>query len=89
MTLDIKLNFPRHLKDLLIGLLTAYVVIDLLLMYATKSRHPGLFAAVQSAMHDENVAIVLVIGAAVGVLAYVLARRSREMFSTKKVEESK
>ena len=86
--IDLKLSMPRHMKDLLLGLLAAYVVIDLLLAYATKSRHPGMVAALQSAMHDENIAIVLVIGVAVGVLVYMLARRSREMFSTKKEVET-
>jgi hypothetical protein len=82
MMLDI--NFPRHAKDLLLALLAAYVAIDLLLAYASKSRHPGLFATLQQASSDENVAVVLVIGACVGILVYVLARRSREMFTTKK-----
>jgi hypothetical protein len=82
----IDLHMPHHIKDILIGLLVAYVVADLLLAYATKSRHPGLFAALQTAMNDENVAVVLVIAACVGILAYVAARRSskRSGFSTKK-----
>lgn len=85
MLLDIK--FPPHMRDILIGLLVAYVVADLLLAYATKARHPGLFASLQAAMHDENIAIVLVIAACVGILAYVAARRSsRSGFATKKDE---
>ncbi len=84
---DIHLHMPRHIKDLLIGILVAYAAIDFLLMYATKNRHPGLFSAIQNAMHDENVAVVVVIGVCVGILAYVLARRSRELFTTKKEEQ--
>lgn len=85
--LELKLSLPSHMKDILIGLLVAYVVADLLLAYATKARHPGLFAALQSAMRDENIAVVLVIAACVGILAYVAARRSsRSGFSTKKDE---
>lgn len=81
----VNLHLPAHMKDILIGLLVAYVVADLLLAYATKARHPGLFAAMQAAMHDENVAVVMVIAACVGVLAYVIARRSsRSGFTTKK-----
>lgn len=81
----IDLRMPHHIKDILIGLLVAYVVADLLLAYATKARHPGLFASLQAAMHDENIAIVLVIAACVGILAYVAARRSsRSGFTTKK-----
>lgn len=83
MLIDLKM--PHHIRDILIGLLVAYVVADLLLAYATKSRHPGLFAALQSAMNDENIAVVLVIAACVGILAYVVARRSsRSGFTTKK-----
>ncbi len=83
MLIDLKL--PHHVKDILIGLLVAYVVADLLLAYATKARHPGLFAALQAAASDENMAVVLVIAAAVGILAYVVARRSsRSGFTTKK-----
>lgn len=65
----------QHKKDLLIAVLVAYVVIDLLLAYMIKSRHPGVVAALQMAMSDENVAIVIAIGVAAGVLAYYLSRR--------------
>jgi hypothetical protein len=74
----------EHRKDLLIAILVAYVVIDLLLAYAIKARHPGVLASISNAMEDENIAVVLVIGIGAGVLAYYLARRSRELFSTKK-----
>lgn len=77
---------PRHIRDILLGLLSAYVAIDLLLAYGSKSRHPGLFATLQQSMSDENVAVVLVIGVCVGILVYVLARRSRDLYTTKKDE---
>ena len=77
---------PAHMKDILLGLLAAYVAVDLLLAYASKSRHPGLLAVLQQSMNDENVAVVLVIGVCVGLLVYVLARRSRQLFTTKKDE---
>lgn len=76
-----------HWKDLLIAVLVAYAVIDLLLAYATKVRHPGVFASLQNAMSDENIAVVLVLGLGAGLLAFYLARRSKEMFSTKKEEQ--
>ncbi|HMP28990.1 MAG TPA: hypothetical protein PKD85_05290 [Saprospiraceae bacterium] len=68
-----------HAKDLIIALLVAYVVIDLLLAYAIKSRHPGVFETLSRSLEDENVMVVLAIGVAAGVLAYYLARRSNEI----------
>jgi H+/Cl- antiporter ClcA len=68
----------KYQKDLLIAVLVAYVVIDLLLAYMIKARHPGVLATLQMAMKDENIAIVLAIGVAAGVLAYYLARRMKE-----------
>jgi H+/Cl- antiporter ClcA len=68
-------------KDLIIAILFAYLVIDLLLAYAVKSRHPGVFETLANSLQDENIMVVLVIGVGAGVLAYYLARRSREMFT--------
>ena len=72
------LKAPHHGKDILLALLVVYVVVDLLLAYMAKGRHPGMFATLQNSLHDENIAVVLVIGLGAGVLAYYLARRSRE-----------
>lgn len=73
-----------HAKDLIIAVLVAYLVVDLLLAYAIKARHPGVLETLSSSLKDENIMVVLVIGVAAGVLAYYLARRSREMFSVEK-----
>jgi hypothetical protein len=78
--------FPGHIKDLLIAVLSFHVVVDVMLTFATKARHPGLFATLQRSMEDENVMVVVAIGLGVAVLVYWLARRSREMFTTKKSE---
>jgi hypothetical protein len=75
-----------HAKDLIIAFLVAYVVIDLLLAYAIKSRHPGVMETISRSLQDENVMVVLAIGVAAGVLAYYLARRSNDMFTTQKDE---
>jgi H+/Cl- antiporter ClcA len=77
---------PSQIKDIIIGVLVAYVVIDLLLMYATKSRHPGLFGALSDSMKDDGVMMVVAIGIGLGFLAYYLARKSRDMFTTKRDE---
>lgn len=74
-------------KDLLIGVLVAYVVIDLLLAYATRVNHPTIFDTLQRSLRDENVAVVVLIGIGVGFLAYYLSSKSRERFAMKKKEE--
>jgi hypothetical protein len=76
------MHMPHHVKDILIGLLVAYVALDILLSMA--GRHQGMFGALARASSDENVAIILVIGLGLGFLAYYLAKHSREMYSTKK-----
>jgi hypothetical protein len=76
-----------HWKDVLIGLLAAYVTLDLLLAYATKVRHPGVLATLQMAMSDENVGVVVAISLVVGFLAYYLSCRTKDYFSTKKERE--
>lgn len=72
-----KFYMPKYAEDIILGLLVAYVVIDMLLAYMSKSRHPGMFETLKNSMHDENIAAVLVIGLGAGVLAYYLARRAR------------
>ena len=72
-----KFYMPKHIEDVILGLLVAYVVIDVLLAYMSKSRHPGMLETLKNSMHDENIAAVLVIGLGAGVLAYYLARRAR------------
>lgn len=79
--------YSSQVKDILIGLLVAYVVIDLLLAYATKMEHPGLFGALWSARRDDGMAVVVVLGIGLGFLAYYLARKSREMFTIKKDDQ--
>ena len=75
--------YPLHDKDVLIGILVAYVAIDLLLAYAIRTRHPGVLSSLMSALSDENVGVVLIIGMATGLLAYYISRKSREHFSIK------
>jgi len=76
--------YPFHFKDILIGVLVAYVVIDILLSYAVSVNHPGVFSTIKSSLSNENVGVVVVIGAAFGLLSYYLSRKSREQFSTTK-----
>ena len=79
--------FPGHIKDLIIAVLVFYVVVDILLTFAAKARHPGLFSTLSRSLEDEGVMVVVAIGLGVAVLAYFLARRSREMFTPVKTDE--
>jgi hypothetical protein len=72
-----------QIKNILIGVLVAYLALDVLLMYATKNRHPGLFAVLMASMKDNNVVVALVVSVAIGFLAWYLASRT-ECFTTKK-----
>lgn len=75
--------YPLHIKDVLLGILAAYVAVDLLLAYSVGARHPGVLATIMSTLKDENIGIVLAIGLGVGILTYHFARKSRERFSIK------
>jgi len=66
-------------KDIIIGLLTAYVVIDLLLIYNSAHHHSGALGALGEAFNDQNIAVIVVMGMAAGLLAYYAARRYHEI----------
>lgn len=66
-------------KDVLLGALVTYIVLDLLLSYATKCRK-DIFSVLKNTLTNENVAVVVAISIACGVLAYYLSSRTREYF---------
>lgn len=72
ISLDIYM-YPFHIKDIILGILVAYVSIDLLL-----SGHPGTILTLFKGNVDTG--IVVVIGLAMGLLTYHFARKSRESF---------
>lgn len=76
------LSMPRHVKDILLGLLVAYVALDVLLSMA--GRHQGMFGALTASFGTEGGIVILVIGLALGFIAYYMARNSTELYTTKK-----
>ena len=63
-------------KNIVIGVLIAYLVVDLMMAYVTKSSHPGLFGSLVASYNDTNVLMVLIIGAIVGFIAWYLSSTS-------------
>ena len=70
----------RHLKDILIGILVTYVVIDLLISMLANRNHPSLLEKMLSGLDEENIMMACVIGILVGVLAWYLAKNSKELY---------
>lgn len=68
-------------KDVIIGLLVAYVAIDLLLAYAVGGKHQGLFNSISTSSKEENGCLVIVIGLAIGFFAWYLSSKVRECFT--------
>lgn len=75
-----------HWKDVLIGISTAYIGMDLLLMYTMQRDHPGVIGSFLGENYNENGVTVLVIGAIIGFLTYYLSSRAREYFTVGKDE---
>ena len=69
-----------NLKDILIGVLVAYVVIDVSISMLAKRSYPSLIEKMMSGLDQENVMMACVIGVLVGVLAWYLAKNSKELF---------
>lgn len=62
-------------KDVIIGVLVAYVALDLLLHCITAGSRPGLFQALGMYSDTGNVILVLILAIAFGVGAWYLASR--------------
>ena len=73
-----------NLKDIVIGVLVAYVVIDVLISMLAKRAHPSLIEKMLSGLDQENVMMACVIGVLAGVLAWYLAKNSKELFTVVK-----
>lgn len=67
-------------KDIIIGILVAYIVLDLLLSFYTKCRK-DVFSILKDTLTNENIAVVVVISIACGFIGYYLSSRTREYFS--------
>lgn len=67
-------------KDILIGVLVAYVVIDVMMAYAMKRSSPSCLEKAMAAMSDQSGLVAVIIGVLVGVVVWYLASRSKECF---------
>jgi len=76
-----------HWRDLLIGVLVAYVVTDVVLSFMIKGRHPGLIKGLMQSMDDQNVCVAVVCGVTAGLVAYYAALKAHEMFSMRKSDD--
>jgi hypothetical protein len=67
-------------KDVFIGLLVAYIVLDCLLSYYSKCRR-DMFSVLKDVLNNENIAVVVTIALACGFIGYYLSSRTREYFA--------
>lgn len=68
----------QHLKDILIGLLVAYVVADLLISFLAKRKHPSLVEKLVSSLDEENMIMAAIIAVLSGVLAWYLSKQRKD-----------
>lgn len=66
-----------HYKDLIIGLLVAYLVISLIAHVLTGTQN--CLSTLMASGDGATVAVVLAVGVAAGALAFYLARNSKEL----------
>ncbi len=76
-------------KDVIIGVLAAYVVIDLMLAYMRQPPFPCTFQKVFDNIRDQDVLIITVVGVLIGVAIWYLSKMSRTEPFTTKAEEDK
>lgn len=69
-----------HWKNVLVGVLVAYVAIDLLLMYTVSYDHPGVIGTFFKDLPMETLGVALLIGGIIGFIAYYLSSKAREYF---------
>ena len=69
-----------HWKDILIGVLVAYVVIDVLMGLTMKRKYPSLFEKFMEMVWNQNSIVVLLIGLLIGFAAWYFSSRSKECF---------
>ncbi len=78
-------------KDVVIGILVAYVVIDLLMAFVMQKSEPACLQKMLKAYTDQSGLVVILIGLVVGVAVWWLASTAKECFTRAKItsEEEK
>ncbi len=74
-----------HWKDVVIGLLVAYVVIDVLFAFMMKRKYPSLVEKMIESMTTTNGVFIIVIGIVVGFVAWYFSSRSKECYTPLKI----
>ncbi len=80
MMCGIKANW----KDVLIGVLVAYVVIDLLMVFVMQRKEPSCLEKMMKLYSDQNGLVVIVVGVLVGVAAWYFASLAKERLELEK-----
>nr|QBK86337.1 MAG: uncharacterized protein LCMAC102_01320 [Marseillevirus LCMAC102] len=73
-------------KDILIGVLVAYVVVDLLMVSVMKTKHPSCLRTMMKLYSDQNGLIVIAIGVLVGGAAWYFSSLNKERFEVGKIQ---
>jgi hypothetical protein len=67
-------------KDVLLGLLVAYVVIDMMIAYTMKGNSCNCLEKMVEAIGDQSGIVAVIFGVLVGVVVWCIASRSKECF---------
>lgn len=77
-------------KDVIIGVLAAYVVIDLMLAHMRQPPFPCVLQKVFENIRDQDVLIITIVGVLIGMAVWYISKMSRtEQFTSTSVEEDK
>ena len=75
-------------KDIILGILVAYVAIDLMLAYAVKRSSPSCLEKMMDYMGTQSGLIAIAVGVLVGLVAWYLSSKSTERFTRQKEIEA-
>lgn len=76
-------------KDILIGVLVAYVAVEILVSYSMRRKAPTCIEKAMEMMSSADGVMVVFLGVLIGLVAWYLSSRAKEGFKIKKAEESK
>ena len=67
-------------KDVVIGLLVAYIVVDIMMAYALKKRYPSLMEKTLSSLNNQGTVVAIIIGLLLGLMAWYFSKRTISSF---------
>jgi len=80
-------GFSTSWKDILIGVLIGYVVIDIMMSYMVRRSMPSCFEKMVAASKSQNGMMAIFIGILVGLSAWYLISQNTEGFEFEKDEK--